>query len=112
VTAGKDRHFQEKIMAEEKKKPARKHLHQIRSEETEDGHIVHHHTYKAKRGDEKTEPERKNVAVSASPEEAGEHTAEQFGMNAPPQAGADPGAGDPSAGGGDPNGGAPQETMG
>lgn len=93
----------------EKKKPARKHLHEIRSEETEDGHIIHHHTYKAKRGDDKTEPERKNVAVSSSPEEAGEHTTEQFGMNAPPQAaGEDPTGGDP-AGGAPPAD--PQEAM-
>ncbi len=70
---------------EEKKKPAKKHLVEIRSEETEDGHIIHHHTYKKKRGDRETEPERRNVAVSNSPEEAGEHVAEQFGMNQPAQ---------------------------
>jgi hypothetical protein len=86
-------------MAEEKehegkKKPAKKHLHEIRSEATEDGHILHHHTYKAKKGDAQTEPERKNVAVSSSPEEAGEHVADQFAMNQPaPDAGADPDAG-------------------
>lgn len=90
-------------MAEEKgkhegKKPARKHLHAIRSEHTEDGHILHHHTYKKKAGDTETEPERKNVAVSSSPEEAGEHVAEQFGMNQPPAAGggeAEPGGEEP-----------------
>ena len=54
-------------MAEEnkdEKKPAKKHLHEIRSEQTEDGHILHHHTYKKKRGDAETEPERKNMAVA------------------------------------------------
>jgi hypothetical protein len=81
-------------MAEHEKKPARKHLHEIRTEESEDGHHIHHHTYKEKRGDTKTEPERKNVAVSTSPEEAGQHVAEQFAMNQPPAAepgGAEPG---------------------
>jgi hypothetical protein len=89
-------------MAEEKKedKPKRKHLHQIRSEETEDGHVVHHHTYKKKRGDTETEPERKNVAVSSSPDEAGEHVADQFAMNQPaPDAEAAPDAGAAAAGG-------------
>jgi hypothetical protein len=76
-------------MADEKeehkggKKPAKKHLHQIRSEATEDGHIVHHATYKKKKEDTETEPERKNVAVSSSPEEAGQHVADQFAMNQP-----------------------------
>jgi len=79
------------------KKSAKKHLHEIRSEETEDGHILHHHTYKAKKGDDKAEPERKNMAVSSSPEEAGEHVTDQFAMNqAAPAAG---GAPDPAAGG-------------
>lgn len=94
-------------MAEEKK-PAKKHLHEIRTKETEDGHYVHSHIYKKKRGDTETEPERQNVAVSNSPEEAGEHVAEQFGMNEPPQ-----GAGDDQGGGGDASqGAAPQEEMG
>jgi hypothetical protein len=99
-------------MAEEKehegkKKPAKKHLHEIRSVETDDGHILHHHTYKKKRGDVETEPERKNVAVSNSSDEAGEHTAEQFGMNEPPpaDAGAAPDAG-AAAGGAAPDAGA------
>ena len=64
----------------EGKKP-KKHLHQIRSVQAEDGSIVHHHTYKAKASDHQTEPERENVATSATPEEAGEHVAEQMGMN-------------------------------
>lgn len=80
---------------ESKDKPAKKHLHEIRSERTEDGHIIHHHTYTTKKGDANTkEPERKNVAVSSSPDEAGEHVADQMGMAQ---------GGDPSAqGGGDP----------
>jgi hypothetical protein len=65
----------------EKGKKAKKHLHQIRSVQAEDGSIVHHHTYKAKKEDHHTEPERENVATSATPEEAGEHVAEQMGMN-------------------------------
>jgi hypothetical protein len=93
-------------MAEEKKgeeKPKKKHLHEIRSEETEDGHIIHHHTYKAKKGDDKTEPERKNMAVSSSPDEAGEHVGDQFSMNQPAaDAGAAP-DGEPGAGGAAPD---------
>jgi hypothetical protein len=88
---------------EEKKKPAKKHLHEIRSEQTEDGHIIHHHTYKKKAGDAETEPERKNMAVSSSPEEAGEHVADQFAMNQPaPDAGAAPDA-EPAPGGAAPD---------
>lgn len=85
-------------MAEEKEKPKRKHLHQIRTEATRDGHYVHHHTYKDHPDAHDTETERKNVAVSSSPEEAGEHVGDQMSMNeAPPQA--DPGAPSPEAGG-------------
>lgn len=80
-------------MAEKKTK--RKHLHKIVSESTGDGHIVHHHTYKKSRDDEDTEPERRNVAVSSSPEEAGQHVAEQMGMN--DQSPQDPGAAQPEA---------------
>jgi hypothetical protein len=98
-------------MAEEKKgerdhKAKKKHLHQIRSEEAEDGNIVHHHTYKGKRGDTDTEPERRNVAVSTGPEEAGQHIADQFAMNQPPAGGQEPGGEEP---GGE---AAPQEMMG
>jgi len=105
---------EKKHESEHEKKPAKKHLHQIRTEETEDGHLIHHHTYKKKRGDAETEPERKNMAVSNSPEEAGEHTAEQFGMNQPPAAGGDPTQAAGAAPGGDPSGGAaaPEEMMG
>lgn len=102
-------------MAEEKgkheggKKPAKKHLHSIRSEETEDGHILHHHTYKKKAGDAEAEPERKNVAVSSSPEDAGEHVAEQFAMNQQPAAA---GGGEAEPGGEEPGGEMPaQEQM-
>jgi hypothetical protein len=100
----------------EGKKHAKKHLHEIRSEETEDGHIIHHHTYKKKKGDAETEPERKNVAVSSTPEEAGQHTVDQFAMNQQPQVTPDAGA----AGGGEPGGeeagggagaAAPEEEM-
>lgn len=104
-------------MAEEKKgeheggkKPAKKHLHEIRSEQTEDGHIIHHHVYKKKSGDTETEPERKNVAVSSSPEEAGEHVADQFAMNQPaPAQGAAPDAAAP--GGPAPDAAAPVAGM-
>ncbi len=106
----------EKEKSEGGKKPAKKHLHEIRSEQAEDGHIVHHQTYKAKKGDAHTEPERKNVAVSSSPEEAGQHVADQFAMNQSPQAngggepeGQDPTAADSGEGG---SAGAPGEMMG
>lgn len=78
---------------EKKEKPEKKHLHKHTIEETEDGHFLHHQTYKKKRGDEETEPERKNTAVSMNADEAGQHAAEQFGMNQPPpDAGAAPDA--------------------
>lgn len=65
----------------EKKKPAKKHLHSIHTEQAEDGSYVHHHTYKAKKSDAHTEPTRMNAATSQSPDEAGQHVAEQFAMN-------------------------------
>ena len=71
---------------EGKAKRPKKHLHSIRTEAVVDhkgkttGYISHH-TYKAKKEDHHTEPERENVATSATPEEAGEHVAEQMGMN-------------------------------
>jgi len=68
----------------EKGKRPKKHLHQIRSVQAEDGSIVHHHTYKAKKEDHHTEPERENVATSATPEEEAAE-GEQGGA---PQAGA------------------------
>jgi hypothetical protein len=99
-------------MAEDKKKPAKKHLHIHRVEETDDGHFIHHQTYKKKRGDTETEPERKNTAVSSSAEEAGQHVAEQFGMNDQPQGDEGGGGGDASAGAGSAEDAAPQEMMG
>jgi hypothetical protein len=102
----------EKEKEHEGKKPAKKHLHEIRSEATEDGHIIHHATYKKKRGDTETEPERKNVAVSSSPEEAGQHVADQFAMNQPaPDAGADPDAGAAPGGAAPDAGAAPMPGM-
>lgn len=62
-------------------KPAKKHLHEIRTTEAEDGTFVHHHTWKSKKENRNAERERENVATSATPEEAGQHVAEQFGMN-------------------------------
>lgn len=105
-------------MAEEhehKKKPKKKHLEEVRTKQAEDGTYVHHHTYKAHKDDAHAEPERQNVATSQTPDEAGEHVAEQFGMNqAPPAEGAPAGGGAPGgdaeAGGG--GGGAPEEMMG
>lgn len=90
------------------KKEPKKHLHQVRSEATEDGHVIHHHTYKKKKSDTETEPERKNVAVSTTPEEAGQHVEDQFAMNQQPAAGGgDPGAEEPGG-----EQAAPQEEMG
>ncbi len=94
----------------EEAKP-KKHLHEIRTTQAHDGTYVHHHTYKSKKENHNAERERENVATSATPEEAGEHVAEQFGMNqqepeAEPQEGegegeepeAAPAAGAPAAG--------------
>jgi hypothetical protein len=71
--------------AEPKKR--RLHLHELRSTQAEDGSIVHHATYKEHKGDMHTMPERGPMATSANPEEAGQHVADQFGMN---QMGAEP----------------------
>jgi hypothetical protein len=73
------------------------HLHEIRSTQAHDGSIVHNHTYKESKESPHTMPERGPVATSATPEEAGQHVAEQFGMNQSgggqePEAGAEPGA--------------------
>jgi hypothetical protein len=85
----------------EKKKPERKHLHEIRTQAAHDGTYVHHHTYKAKESDHHTEPERQNVATSNSPEEAGQHVAEQMAMNQQGGEGEmDPGAAEEPQGGG------------
>lgn len=103
-------------MAEENKseKKPRKHLVKHEIEETEDGHFLHHHTYQKSRHDPSEREHRPNVAVSTSPEEAGQHVAEQSAMNEPPQPDADPGAQPeptpaPDAGGG--GGAAPAAGM-
>ena len=57
------------------------HLHEIRSTQAHDGSIVHHHTYKEHKEDPMSMPERGPMATSTTPEEAGQHVAEQFGMN-------------------------------
>jgi hypothetical protein len=75
-------------------------LHEVRSVQAEDGSIVHHHTYKGAKEDDHTEPERMNVATSSSPEDAGSHVADQFGMNGGGQAGAGEPDGDEAAQGG------------
>lgn len=62
-------------------KAKRKHLHEIRSTQAHDGSIVHHHTFKDSQDSPFTHPERGPMATSATPEEAGQHVAEQFGMN-------------------------------
>jgi hypothetical protein len=95
-------------MAKEAAKPEksgkgakRKHLKEIRSVHAEDGSIVHHHTYmRDKNEPHSIEPERGPMATSATPEEAGQHVAEQFGMN---------GAGDGDVQGGEPEEGQPAE---
>ena len=84
----------------EGEKPKRKHLHEIRTQAAHDGTYVHHHTYKADAHDHHTEPERQNVATSNSPEEAGQHVAEQMAMNEQPGEGADVGAAEPEPGAG------------
>jgi hypothetical protein len=75
----------EKAMAEKKdegkKKKAKKHLREIRTTAAGDGSYVHHHTYVGSPEDAMTEPERSNMATSSSPDEAGQHVAEQFAMN-------------------------------
>jgi len=87
-------------MAEEKAKPKRKHLHQVRVEEAHDGSHIEHRTYKSHRGATETEPEHKNVATHATPEEAAQSMTEGFNQNAPPEEAPDPGAAPPDAGGG------------
>lgn len=75
-------------MAKEKEEPKkgskakRKHLLEIRTRQAHDGTLVHHHTYMKDKEDPRTiEPEREAMATSGTPEEAGGHLAEQFGMN-------------------------------
>lgn len=79
-------------------KPKRKHLHEIRTTQAHDGTYVHHHTYKSRAEDSMPEPERQNMATSESPEEAGSHVTEQFGMNQMANAEPEPGAAEPAQG--------------
>jgi hypothetical protein len=79
------------MMAKEEKKPEgekgksggkkKLHLHEIRSTYAKDGSIVHHHTYKDHIDSPLSHPERGPMATSADADEAGQHVAEQFGMN-------------------------------
>jgi hypothetical protein len=62
------------------KKP-RKHLHEIRTTAADDGTYVHHETYKAKKEDAHTEPERQNVATSTNADEAGQYVGDRMAMN-------------------------------
>lgn len=101
-------------MAKEKNEEhgSRKHLKRVVTEETHDSKYLHHHTYEKKRG-EGEEPERRNVAVSSSPEEAGQHVAEQMGMNQPADASQDPAAsGEPEPGGETPGAGGAAPAAG
>ena len=68
------------------KKPKRLHLHSIRTEQAEDGSLVHYHTHKPHKNSPHVMPERGPVATSQTPEEAGQHVTEQFGMNQGAQA--------------------------
>lgn len=86
---------------EHEKDKKRLHLHQIRSVHAGDGTVVHHHTYKDHADAHYTHPEREAAATSATPEEAGQHVAEQFGMNQ----GAGQGGGDDEAAEGEQPGG-------
>lgn len=79
-------------------KPKRKHLHEIRTVQARDGSLVHHHTYKAQPDDQMTEPEREHMATSDDAEGAGQHVAEQFGMNQMANAEPEPGAAEPAQG--------------
>lgn len=84
-------------MAEKETKKKRRRLREIRSRYTDDGKVVHHHTYEKEDGSGE-EPERQNVAVSQDADEAGQHVSDQMGMNEPmqqegaPQEGAGDGA--------------------
>jgi hypothetical protein len=70
-----------------KGKKKKLHLREIRSEQAHDGSIVHHHTYADHKEAPFSHPERKNMATSSSPEEAGQHVAEQFAQNGGEQGG-------------------------
>jgi hypothetical protein len=100
-------------MAKEKEEPKPKagaakggkkklHLDEIRTKQAKDGSYVHHHTYKDSKDAPFSHPERENMATSATPEEAGQHVAEQFGQNGGGQGAEEPEeaeGGAPEAGG-------------
>jgi hypothetical protein len=92
------------------KKAPKKHLHRIVTEQAEDGSLVHHATYKKSKEDPREEPERRNSATSATAEEAGQHVAEQFGMNQGAGAQPEPGAGQPDPGAGSDEEAAPAQV--
>lgn len=84
----------------------RMHLHEVRTTQAEDGSLVHHHTYKKSADDEHPMPERGPMATSSTPDEAGQHVAEQFGMNGmaqpEPAGGEEAGEGEAQGGGAPP----------
>lgn len=80
-------------MAEKKKK---KHLHEIHTVAAGDGTFVHHHHYKENPEDQHVSHVREHAATSSDAGEAGEHVAEQFGMNQG-AGNEEPGAGDQEA---------------
>lgn len=84
-------------------KKKRLHLHEIRTTQAHDGSLVHHHTYKEHPDSHMAMPEREAMATSETPDEAGQHVAEQFGMNQ--MGGGEEGGGQQPGG----EGGAPQE---
>lgn len=97
-------------MAEKKSEPKagkkgkKLHLRGIHTEQARDGSLVHHHTYADSKDADYSHPERRNMATSATPEEAGQHVAEQFAQNSQQQEPEDPaaGAGPEEAAGGAP----------
>lgn len=93
----------EKHEAKPKKTAKPHHLHEIRSTQADDGSIVHHHTYKESADAPHTMPERGPMATSPTPDDAGQHVAEQFGMN-------QMGGGAPAPGQGEEGGGQAEEV--
>lgn len=93
----------------------RLHLHEIRSVQAHDGSIVHHHTFKESPDHDFTMPERGPMATSTTPEEAGQHVSEMFGMNQMAGAGGpggpEPGGEEPGAAPGGPAGAGPEEAA-
>jgi hypothetical protein len=89
-----------KKAAEKGGEKKRKHLHRHTIEQAEDGSFVHHETYKPHKGATETEPERRNVATSQTPEEAGQFAADRFAQNDMSEAPAEPAQPGPEAAGG------------